>query len=202
LTRETRLVVQGITGREGEFHTRQMLEYGTNVVAGVTPGKGGGWVAGVPVFDTVREAVEATGANAAIIYVPARFASDAILEAADSGIQVIMCITEGIPVLDMIKVRATWTAWMSVSLGPTVPGIITPKQAKVGIMPGHIHRPGPSACRLAQRHADLRGRLRPLRARAWAVDGHGHRRRSDHRHGLYRRAASSSRRIPRRARSC
>jgi succinyl-CoA synthetase alpha subunit len=140
--RETRLVVQGITGREGEFHTRQMLEYGTNVVAGVTPGKGGGWVAGVPVFDTVREAVEATEANCSIIYVPARFASDAMLEAADSGIRVVVCITEGIPVLDMIKVRAHLDCMDVRLIGPNCPGIITPEQAKVGIMPGHIHRPG------------------------------------------------------------
>ncbi|MEJ2210474.1 MAG: succinate--CoA ligase subunit alpha [Anaerolineae bacterium] len=138
----TRLAVQGITGREGEFHARQMKEYGTNVVAGVTPGKGGGWVAGIPVFDTMHEAVEATGANASIIYVPARFAPDAILEAADAEIKVIVCITEGIPVLDMIKVR-TYLDCRDVRLiGPNCPGIITPGEAKVGIMPGHIHRPG------------------------------------------------------------
>jgi succinyl-CoA synthetase alpha subunit len=138
----TRLVVQGITGREGEFHTRQMKEYGTNVVAGVTPGKGGGWVAGIPVFDTVREAVEATGANASIVYVPSRFAPDAILEAADAGIPVIVCITEGIPVLDMIKVRAYLDCRDIRLIGPNCPGIITPGEAKVGIMPGHIHQPG------------------------------------------------------------
>ena len=138
----TRLVVQGITGREGEFHTRQMLEYGTNVVAGVTPGKGGDWVAGVPVFDTVREAVEATEANSSIIYVPARFAPDAILEAADSGIRVIVCVTEGIPVLDMIKVRAHLEHLDTRLIGPNCPGVITPGEAKVGIMPGHIHQPG------------------------------------------------------------
>ena len=138
----TRLVVQGITGREGEFHTRQMKEYGTNTVAGVTPGKGGGWVAGIPVFDTVHEAVEATGANASIIYVPARFAADAILEATDAGIKVIVCITEGIPVLDMIKVRTYLDCREVRLIGPNCPGIITPGEAKVGIMPGHIHRPG------------------------------------------------------------
>jgi succinyl-CoA synthetase alpha subunit len=141
--KNTRLAVQGITGREGEFHTRQMVDYGTNVVAGVTPGKGGGWVSGIPVFDTVGEAVHATEANASIIYVPARFASDAILESADAGIKVIVCITEGIPVLDMIKVR-THLDCMDVRLiGPNCPGIITPGEAKVGIMPGHIHTPGP-----------------------------------------------------------
>ena len=141
--KHTRLLVQGITGREGEFHTRQMLEYGTQVVAGVTPGKGGGWVAGVPVFDTVCEAVRATGANAAVIFVPARAASDAILEEADAGIGVIVCITEGIPVQDMIKVRAHIDCGTTRLIGPNCPGIISPGQAKVGIMPGHIHRPGP-----------------------------------------------------------
>jgi succinyl-CoA synthetase alpha subunit len=140
---DTRLVVQGITGREGEFHARQMVDYGTNVVAGVTPGKGGGWVAGIPVFDTMREAVDATEANTSIIYVPARFASDAVLEAADAGITIVVCITEGIPVLDMIKVRARLDCMSTRLIGPNCPGIITPGQAKVGIMPGHIHTPGP-----------------------------------------------------------
>ena len=140
---KTRLAVQGITGREGEFHTRQMQAYGTNVVAGVTPGKGGSWVAGIPVFDTMHEAVKATEANTSIIYVPARFAPDAILEAADAGIKVIVCITEGIPVLDMIKVRTHLDCMDARLLGPNCPGIITPGEAKVGIMPGHIHTPGP-----------------------------------------------------------
>jgi succinyl-CoA synthetase alpha subunit len=141
--KDTRLIVQGITGREGEFHTRQILEYGTNVVAGVTPGKGGGWVAGIPVFDTVREAVTATEANASIIYVPARFAPDAILEAADAGIGVVVCITEGIPVLDMIRVRKHLDCLDTRLIGPNCPGVITPDEAKIGIMPGHIHIPGP-----------------------------------------------------------
>jgi succinyl-CoA synthetase alpha subunit len=142
VNKHTRLVVQGITGREGEFHAQQMLEYGTKVVAGVTPGKGGGWVAGIPVFDTVHEAVNATEANASIIYVPARFAPDAILEAVDAGIQVVVCITEGIPVLDMIKVRAHVDCSDTRLIGPNCPGIITPGESKVGIMPGHIHIPG------------------------------------------------------------
>jgi succinyl-CoA synthetase alpha subunit len=141
--KDTRLVVQGITGREGEFHTQQMLEYGTNIVAGTSPGKGGGWVAGVPVFDTLYEAVTATEANTSIIYVPARFAPDAILEAADAGIKVVVCITEGIPVLDMIKVRAHLDCTNTRLIGPNCPGIITPGETKVGIMPGHIHIPGP-----------------------------------------------------------
>jgi len=141
--KNTRLVVQGITGREGTFHTRQMVAYGTNVVAGVTPGKGGQWVDQVPVFDTVKEAVDATGANTSIIYVPARFAPDAILEAADAGIELIVCITEGIPVLDMVKVKAYLDTLPNTRLiGPNCPGLITPGEAKVGIMPGHIHVPG------------------------------------------------------------
>jgi succinyl-CoA synthetase alpha subunit len=143
VNKDTRLLVQGITGREGEFHTRQMQEYGTNVVAGVTPGKGGGWVSGIPVFDTVMEAVKATEANASIIYVPARFAPDAILEAADNGVKVIVCITEGIPVLDMIRVKAHLDCMDARLIGPNCPGIITPEEAKIGIMPGSIHTPGP-----------------------------------------------------------
>ena len=140
--KNTRLIVQGITGREGEFHTKQMVEYGTKVVGGVTPGKGGEWAAGVPVFDTVKEAVDATGANTSVIFVPARFAPDAILEAADSGIGLIVCITEGVPVLDMIKVRAYLDTKHVRLIGPNCPGLITPGEAKVGILPGHITKPG------------------------------------------------------------
>jgi succinyl-CoA synthetase alpha subunit len=143
VSKDTRLVVQGITGREGAFHARQMIQYGTPVVAGVTPGKGGEWVEGVPVFDTVQEAVSARGVNVSIVYVPARFAPDAILEAADAGIALIVCITEGIPVADMIRVRAYLDQKGNRLIGPNCPGVITPGEAKVGIMPGHIHRPGP-----------------------------------------------------------
>ena len=139
----TRLVVQGITGREGAFHTKQMIDYGTNVVAGVTPGKGGEWVFGtVPVFDTVKEAVDATGANTSIIYVPARFAADAIIEAADAGVDLVVCITEGLPVLDMVQVRAYLDTTNTRLIGPNCPGLITPGEAKVGIIPGHILTPG------------------------------------------------------------
>jgi succinyl-CoA synthetase alpha subunit len=142
--KDTRLLVQGITGREGTFHTEQMIEYGTNVVAGVTPGKGGGWAVGnVPIFDTVHEAVSATGANTSIIYVPAPFAPDAVLEAADAGVDLIVCITEGIPALDMLKVRSYIDRSSSRLIGPNCPGLITPGEAKVGIMPGHIHTRGP-----------------------------------------------------------
>jgi succinyl-CoA synthetase alpha subunit len=140
--RETRLVVQGITGREGAFHTQQMIEYGTQVVAGMSPGKGGDWVHGVPVFDTVKEAINVTGADTSIIYVPAPFAPDAIMEAADAGIKLIVCITEGIPVLDMVRVGHFLERTGARLIGPNCPGVITPGQAKVGIMPGHIHTPG------------------------------------------------------------
>ena len=140
---DTRLLVQGITGREGSFHTEQMVEYGTNVVAGVTPGGKGKAVAGVPVFDTVADAVEATQANASIIYVPARFAPDAVYEAVDAGIPFVVCITEGIPVADMVPVYAYVRQRGAHLLGPNCPGLITPEQAKVGIMPGFIHAPGP-----------------------------------------------------------
>jgi succinyl-CoA synthetase alpha subunit len=143
VNKDTRLVVQGITGREGAFHTEQMIAYGTKVVAGVTPGKGGGWAVGsVPIFDSVHEAVAVTGANTSIIYVPAKFAPDAILEAADAGVALIICITEGVPALDMLKVRAYLDHTPSRLIGPNCPGLITPGEAKVGIMPGHIHTRG------------------------------------------------------------
>jgi succinyl-CoA synthetase alpha subunit len=143
VNKDTRLVVQGITGREGAFHTEQMIAYGTKVVAGVTPGKGGGWALGnVPIFDTVHEAVAATGANVSIIYVPAKFAPDAILEAADAGVALVVCITEGVPALDMLKVRAYLDHTSSRLIGPNCPGLITPGEAKIGIMPGHIHTRG------------------------------------------------------------
>lgn len=139
---DTRLLVQGITGREATFHTGQMVEYGTQVVAGVTPGRGGKSVHGVPVFNTVSEAVEKTGANASIIFVPAPFAPDAILEAVDSGIGLVICISENIPTIDMVRVYAHVKLKGARLIGPNCPGLITPGQAKVGIMPGYIHQPG------------------------------------------------------------
>lgn len=143
IDKNTRLIVQGITGREGQFHTRQMLNYGTKVVAGVTPGRGGQTVHDVPVYDTVREAAAATGANASIIFVPPAGAADAVLEAAESGIQLIVCITEGIPVQDMIE-TVQYVQRRGVRLiGPNCPGLITAGQALVGILPGRIFRPGP-----------------------------------------------------------
>jgi succinyl-CoA synthetase alpha subunit len=140
--RNTRLVVQGITGGEGTFHTKQMIEYGTKVVAGVTPGKGGQKHDGVPVFNTVEEAVHETRANTSCIFVPASFAADAVYEAIDAGIKVIVCITEGIPAKDMIAVYQKLKSTSSRLVGPNCPGVISPGQAKVGIMPGFIHRPG------------------------------------------------------------
>ncbi|HVX29160.1 MAG TPA: succinate--CoA ligase subunit alpha [Nitrolancea sp.] len=139
---ETRLIVQGITGREGSFHTGQMVEYGTNVVGGVTPGGAGKEVHGVPVFNTVRDAVAATQANTSIIYVPAPFAPDAIYEAVDAGIPLVICITENIPTLEMTKVYHHVKQSGSRLIGPNCPGLITPGEAKVGIMPGFIHKPG------------------------------------------------------------
>ena len=140
----TRLLVQGVTGNEGLFHTTQMVAYGTQVVAGVTPGKGGEWVLDgkVPVFDSVKLAVEATAANASIIFVPARFAPDAMLEAADAGIPLIVCITEGVPVQDMMRVRNYLDQRQARLIGPNCPGLLTPGQAKVGIIPGNIAIPG------------------------------------------------------------
>ena len=144
INKATRLVVQGVTGNEGLFHTDQMVAFGTNVVAGVTPGKGGEWVLDgkVPVFDSVRLAVEATGANTSVIFVPARFAPDAIFEAADAGLSLIVCITEGVPVQDMLRVRE-YLDWKGTRLvGPNCPGLLTPGESKVGIIPGNIAIPG------------------------------------------------------------
>jgi succinyl-CoA synthetase alpha subunit len=141
--KNTRLIVQGITGSEGLFHTQQMLAYGTNVVAGVTPGKGGEWVEGtVPVFDSVKKATETTEANASIIFVPARFAPDAMFEAADAGIPLVICITEGVPVQDMMRVRNYLDQKGVRLIGPNCPGLLTPGETKIGIIPGDIAIPG------------------------------------------------------------
>jgi len=142
LDQSTKVLVQGITGRDGSFHTRQMIDYGTKVVGGVTPGKGGQSIHGVPVFDTMKDAVKATGANATVIYVPAKFAPSAIMDAADAGIKLIVAITEGIPVLDMLEVYHEVRRRGIVLIGPNCPGLISPGKAKIGIMPGNIHRPG------------------------------------------------------------
>lgn len=138
----TRLLVQGITGKEGQFHTQQCVAYGTNVVAGVTPGKGGQKMDDIPVFNTVNEAVKQTGANCSMIFVPPAFAADAVMEAADAEVELIVAITEGVPVMDMMKVKNFIASSPSRLIGPNCPGIITPGQCKVGIMPGPIHKPG------------------------------------------------------------
>ena len=142
LDQHTRVICQGFTGKQGTFHSEQMMAYGTNFVGGVTPGKGGLTHLNKPVFNTVADAVRQEGAEASVIYVPAPFAADAIMEAADAGIRLIVCITEGIPVQDMLKVKAYLRGKEAILIGPNCPGIITPGQAKIGIMPGHIHLPG------------------------------------------------------------
>ncbi|MHB1942072.1 MAG: succinate--CoA ligase subunit alpha [Acidiferrobacteraceae bacterium] len=142
VNRETRVICQGFTGRQGTFHSEQALAYGTRLIGGVTPGKGGQRHLGLPVFDTVFQAVQETGADATMIYVPAPYAADAILEAADAGVRVIVCITEGIPVLDMIRVRTRLRGGPSILIGPNCPGVITAGACKIGIMPGSIHKSG------------------------------------------------------------
>jgi succinyl-CoA synthetase alpha subunit len=138
----TRVLVQGITGKEGQFHTRQCIAYGTAVVAGITPGKGGQKMDEVPVFNSVKEAAGATGANASLIFVPPPFAAEAIVEAVDAGIELIVCITEGVPIMDMLRVKQFLVGGSSRLIGPNCPGIISPGRCKIGIMPGHIHLPG------------------------------------------------------------
>ncbi len=142
INKDTKVLVQGITGSTALFHTKQMLEYGTKIVAGVTPGKGGTEAEGVPVFNTVEEAVKATGANVSVIYVPAAFAADAILEAVDADLDMAICITEHIPVLDMVKVKRYMEGKKTRLVGPNCPGVITPDECKIGIMPGYIHKKG------------------------------------------------------------
>jgi len=142
VNRDTRVIVQGITGATGLFHAKKSIEYGTKVVGGVTPGKGGTTVEGIPVFNTVHEAVEKTGANASVVFVPPAFAADAIMEAVDAGIDLVVCITEGIPVLDMVKVKRFMEGKKTRLIGPNCPGVITPEECRIGIMPGYIHMPG------------------------------------------------------------
>lgn len=142
VNKNTRLVVQGITGQEGQFHTRSCIAYGTNVVAGVTPGKGGQKMDEVPIFNSVKEARDKTGCNASMILVPPPFAADAIMEAADAGVELIVCITEGVPVLDMMRVKNYLATTTTRLIGPNCPGIITPGECKIGIMPGPMHKPG------------------------------------------------------------
>jgi succinyl-CoA synthetase alpha subunit len=142
VNKDTKVLVQGITGKTAAFHTKLMLEYGTNIAGGVTPGKRGSEVEGVPVYNTVKEAVKATKADASVIYVPPPFAADAIMEAADAGVKLVIAITEGIPILDMVKVQQFLATRKTRLVGPNCPGVITPGECKIGIMPGHIHKPG------------------------------------------------------------
>jgi len=143
VNKDTKVITQGITGATGLFHAKAAREYGTQMVGGVTPGKGGTEIEGFPVFDTVRDAVKKTGATASVIFVPPPFAADAIMEAVDAGIEVVCCITEGVPVLDMVKVKQYMQGKKTRLIGPNCPGIITPGECKIGIMPGYIHKPGP-----------------------------------------------------------
>ena len=142
VNKDTKVVTQGITGATGQLHTRACREYGTQMVAGVTPGRGGTDFDGIPIFDTVEQAVNATGANASVIYVPPAFAADAIMEAVDAGVPLVICITEGIPVLDMVRVKRYLDGKTTRLIGPNCPGVITPGECKIGIMPGYIHKPG------------------------------------------------------------
>ena len=186
--KKTRLIVQGLTGREGTFHAKACAAYGTQIVGGVTPGKGGTTHEGWPIFNTVQEAADKTGANATVIFVPPPFAADAIMEAADAEIELIVCITEGIPTLDMVRAWEFLQNRRSRLIGPNCPGIISPGKCKIGIMPGADPQRGKRWNRVTLRDADLRSGASVDAARNRAIDGDWHWRRSDYRHEFCRRA--------------
>ena len=201
VNKNTRVLTQGITGATGQIHTRACKEYGTQMVGGVVPGKGGTDFEGIPIFDTVEQARKATGANATVIYVPPPFAADAILEAVAAGIELVICITEGVPVLDMVKVRRYMRGSNSRLIGPNCPGVITPGECKIGIMPGYIHKPGDVGVVSRSGTLTYEAVYQLTQLGIGQSSCVGHRRRSDRRQRAYRDRCGYSTRTRRPARS-
>jgi succinyl-CoA synthetase alpha subunit len=188
IDKNTRVIIQGITGATGQFHAKACREYGTQIVGGVTPGKGGTDLEGIPIFDTVEQAVRGTGATATCIFVPPPFAADAIMEAADAKLPLAICITEGVPTLDMVRCARFLEGKGTRLIGPNCPGVITPGECKIGIMPGYIHKPGTMGV-VSRRCTLTYEAVHQLKQLGIGQSTAAHRRRSDHRHGLHRRAA-------------